>query len=64
MSRMTIVCAIPVRSVIHKFREGGIELVMTIDSNHPKSKLEPHRTSIIDEFTLRLPPLPLAEQKG
>ena len=31
-----------VRKVIHMFREGGIELVMTIDSNHPKSKLEPH----------------------
>ena len=44
-----------VRNVIHMFREGGIELVMTIDSNHPKSKLEPHRTSIIEEFTQRPP---------
>jgi transposase len=47
--------SVTVRNVIHLFQDGGIELVMTIDSNHPKSKLEPHRTSIIEEFT-RHPP--------
>jgi len=44
-----------VRNVIHLFQDGGLELVMKIDSNHPKSKLEPQRTSIIEEFTLRPP---------
>ena len=44
-----------VRDVINMFRQGGIELVTTIDSNHPKSDLEEHRVSIIDEFTKRPP---------
>jgi len=37
------------------FQKGGIELVTTIDSNHPKSDLDKHKTSIIEEFTLRPP---------
>jgi transposase len=44
-----------VRKVIRNFQNGGIELVTTIDSNHPKSDLEKHRTNIIEEFTLRPP---------
>jgi transposase len=44
-----------VRGVIKKFQRGGIELVTAIDSNHPTSDLEKHRTSIIEEFTLRPP---------
>jgi transposase len=44
-----------VRSVIKKFQKGGIELVTAMDSNHPKSDLEQHRTSLIEEFTLRPP---------
>jgi transposase len=47
--------AYTVRDVIRKFQRGGIELVTAIDSNHPTSDLEHHRTSIIEEFTLRLP---------
>jgi len=44
-----------VRKVIKNFQKGGIDLVTTIDSNHPKSDLEQHRTSIIEEFTQRPP---------
>ena len=44
-----------VRDVIKKFQRGGIELVTTIDSNHPKSDLEDHRISIVEEFTKRPP---------
>ena len=44
-----------VRDVINMFRQGGIEFVTTIDSNHPKSDLEEHRVSIIEEFTKRPP---------
>jgi transposase len=39
-----------VREVINKFRQGGIEIITTIDSNHPKSDLESHRASILEEF--------------
>jgi len=44
-----------VREVINKFKKGGIQLVTTIDSNHPTSELEKYQTSIIEEFTLRPP---------
>jgi len=44
-----------VRDVITMFRQGGIELVTTIDSNHPKSDLEEHRVSIVEEFAKRPP---------
>jgi transposase len=44
-----------VRGVINMFKNGGIELVTTIDSNHPTSELEKHRSSLIEEFTLRPP---------
>jgi transposase len=44
-----------VRGVIKKFQRGGIELVTSIDSNHPTSDLEKHRTNIIEEFTQRPP---------
>jgi transposase len=44
-----------VRDVINKFKNGGIKLVTTIDSNHPTSELDKHKTSLIDEFTLRPP---------
>jgi transposase len=44
-----------VRKVIRNFQKGGLELVTTIDSNHPTSDLEKHRTSIIEEFTQRPP---------
>ena len=46
---------VTVREVINKFKKGGIELVTTIDSNHPTSELDKHKTSIIHEFTLRPP---------
>jgi transposase len=41
--------------VINKFKKGGINLITTIDSNHPISELEKHKTSISNEFTLRPP---------
>jgi transposase len=44
-----------VRNVINKYKRGGIKLVTTIDSNLPTSDLEKHKTSIIEEFTLRPP---------
>jgi transposase len=44
-----------VRDVINKFKKGGLNLVMTIESNHPTSELEQHRISIVEEFTLRPP---------
>lgn len=44
-----------VRGVINKFKQGGIALVTTIDSNHPKSELEKHQLSIIEEFKSRPP---------
>jgi hypothetical protein len=47
--------AYTVRDVIKKFQRGGIELVTAIDSNHPTSDLEYHRTSIVEEFTQRPP---------
>jgi transposase len=46
---------VTVRAVINKFKKGGIALVTPIDSNHPTSELEKHKTSIIEEFTLRPP---------
>ena len=44
-----------VRTVLKNFQKGGIKLVTTIDSNHPTSDLEAHRTSLIEEFTKRPP---------
>jgi transposase len=44
-----------VRTVLKNFQQGGIELVTTIGSNQPTSELEPHRDSLIKEFTLRPP---------
>jgi len=44
-----------VREVINKFKKGGLKLITTIESNHPTSELEKHKTSIIEEFTLRPP---------
>lgn len=44
-----------VRDVIKMYQQGGVELVTTIDSNHPTSELEKHRTSIVTEFTSRPP---------
>jgi transposase len=41
-----------VRDVINMFKQGGIERVLTIESHHPTSTLEQHRTSLIEEFTL------------
>jgi transposase len=42
-------------NVIKMFKNGGIELVTKIGANHPTSDLEKHKTSIIEEFTLRPP---------
>jgi predicted RNA-binding protein with RPS1 domain len=39
-----------VRDVITMFRQGGVELVTKIDSNHPQSDHEEHRVAIIEEF--------------
>jgi transposase len=44
-----------VRNVIKMFKKGGVELVTTIDSNHPTSDLEKHKTSLIEEFKQRPP---------
>jgi transposase len=44
-----------VREVLRKFQRGGIALVTSTNSNHPASDLEQHRTSLIEEFTQRLP---------
>jgi len=38
-----------------EFSKGGIDLVTSIDSNHPTSDLEKHRSSLIEEFTQRPP---------
>jgi transposase len=46
---------VTIREVINKFKKGGIKLITTIESNHPTSELEKHKTSIIDDFTLRPP---------
>jgi len=46
---------VTIREVINKFKQGGIELVTKIESNHPASELEKHKTSLIEEFTLRPP---------
>jgi transposase len=35
--------------------EGFHQTLTTIDSNHPTSELDKHKTSIINEFTLRPP---------
>ena len=44
-----------VRNVINLFKKGGMKLVTTMESNHPTSDLEKHRTSLIEEFKLRPP---------
>jgi transposase len=44
-----------VREVIKNYRNGGIELITKIESNHPTSALEKHKASLIEEFTLRPP---------
>ena len=46
---------VTVRDVINKFKQGGIERVTKIESNHPTSELEKHQASLIEEFTLRPP---------
>ena len=46
---------VTVREVINKFKQGGIELVTKIESNHPTSELEKHQASLIEEFTSRPP---------
>jgi transposase len=46
---------VTVRNVINMYKNGGVKLVTTIDSNHPTSDLEKHKTSLIEEFTLRPP---------
>ncbi|MDL2321459.1 hypothetical protein LJC47_03850 [Desulfosarcina sp. OttesenSCG-928-B08] len=46
---------VTVRKVIKNYQKGGIELVSTIDSNHPASDLEAHRASIVEEFKPRPP---------
>jgi transposase len=44
-----------VRQVIKNYQQGGITLIMQIDSNHPTSELEKHKSSLMEEFTLRPP---------
>jgi transposase len=44
-----------VRNVIKNYQEGGIDLVTKLESNHPTSELAKHKTSLIEEFTLRPP---------
>ena len=44
-----------VRTVLKNFQKSDIKLVTTIEFNHPTSDLEIHRTSLIEEFTLRSP---------
>jgi transposase len=46
---------VTVRGVINDFKKGGIELITTIDSNHPTIELEKHKAAIIEEFSLRPP---------
>ncbi len=43
------------RDVINMYAKGGIESVTAMDSNHPTSDLEKHRTSIVEEFQARPP---------
>jgi hypothetical protein len=44
-----------VRDVINMYKKGGVELVTTMESNHPTSDLENHRVSIVEEFKARPP---------
>jgi len=44
-----------IRKVIKNYQAGGIELVSTIEYHRPTSELEKHKTSLIEEFTLRPP---------
>ena len=44
-----------VRGVINNFKDGGMALVLTIGSNHPKSAFEKHIDSIKEEFKVRPP---------
>jgi transposase len=44
-----------VRKVIKNYQSGGIDLVTKIEYNRPTSELEKHKTSLIEEFTLRPP---------
>lgn len=44
-----------VRDVIKMYKNGGVESVTFIDSNHPTSELETHRVSIVTEFQSRPP---------
>ena len=44
-----------VRKYIHDYAKGGVNLITTIESNHPTSELEKHRVSLIEEFK-RNPP--------
>jgi transposase len=44
-----------VRTVIKNYQSGGIGLVTKIEYNRPISELEKHKTSLIEEFTLRPP---------
>jgi hypothetical protein len=44
-----------VRGVMNMYQKGGIQLVTAMDSYHPTSELEQHRTSIISEFQSRPP---------
>ncbi len=44
-----------VRDVIAMYKKGGVPSVAAMDSNHPASELEKHRTSIVEEFKARPP---------
>jgi hypothetical protein len=52
---LAVVWTLSVGTVIKNFQTGGIKLVTTIELNHPTSKLERHRTSLVEEFTKRPP---------
>ncbi len=44
-----------VRDVINVYKKHGVDAVTAMNSNHPTSELQKHKTSIIEEFTLRPP---------
>lgn len=52
---LTDLCVASVRKYIRLYEKGGIALVALIDSNHPKSALEPYKAQIIEEFNARPP---------
>ena len=55
IATLTGIHVVTVRKHITNYAKGGIELITTIDSNHPTSELDKHQVSIIEEFKANPP---------